>query len=382
MIFYSCGTHNQAFFSDSAASWKTTRFDDTQRPIHTLYLIGDTGELDDEELTRNFTVDAMSTLTSQDTHKTDVVFLGDNVYPTGLSGLMDENRKHEEEILKAQLNPLSGYKGNIFFIPGNHDWNKHKKGGREAVIRQEQFIEQYLSNQSVNFYPNNACGDPVIKNIDNGKVFVFLDSQWWMHDWQLEENMNEDCRIQSRAELLNSLRIELKKYSSQNITICLHHPIKSNGHHAGRYSLLEHLFPFGKYNVWLPLPVVGSIFPLSKKINPSNQDINHPQNKRLMEGIHEIFNDLDISATFISGHEHGLQYFQEGRHKYIVSGAGGKTDHIGRNNGATYARSMRGFARILTYENGELWLEFYTVKEALSSKAVIDFRMMMKGSNK
>ncbi|MDA0714236.1 MAG: hypothetical protein O2867_09045 [Bacteroidetes bacterium] len=56
-----------------------------------------------------------------------------------------------------------------------------------------------------------------------------------------------------------------------------HHPLKSNGEHGGRFTLKDHIFPLtAKFpNAYIPLPGLGSIYPLYRSMLGDKQDIQH-----------------------------------------------------------------------------------------------------------
>ncbi|MFN7013167.1 MAG: metallophosphoesterase, partial [Bacteroidia bacterium] len=146
-------------------------FSFAQRPfeiIQTIYFIGDAGKY---EITNNV-LKRLKTEIENDELST-VVFLGDNVYPQGLDG-----KKKSENKLLAQLSILDNYKGNVFFIPGNHDWKMGKPGGYKTVLRQAAYVENYLNKTTVanknnlNFLPVNALPGPYDTLITEGLRMV------------------------------------------------------------------------------------------------------------------------------------------------------------------------------------------------------------------
>ena len=355
-----CGTAGSPFYKDK--NWDKHQPSFSSNIEHTLWLIGDTGELDDVIEKRNFTVEGMASIMDLNDESSTTVFLGDNVYPHGLPPEGAEDRSMGEAIVESQLLPIQHYKGKTFFIPGNHDWNKHKSGGRDAMLRQEAYIEEFFPNQSsIEVVPDNACGGPYVYEVNNGLVYIMIDSQWWMHDWSLEKNMNQGCEVKSRESLLERVEEVMVTYNKAQIVFMLHHPIKTNGAHGGKYSWKDHIFPLAHYKVWLPLPIIGSLYPIVLKARTSPQDATHEFNQDLIFSLRNLAIKYDLNCVFASGHEHGLQYFEEGKIKYVVSGAGGKTDYIQQGGEALYARSQRGFVKIEFYENQESWLYYYTV---------------------
>lgn len=381
IILFSCGTSRKPYYSDTAETWQLQEPDGQNKLIHTLYLIGDAGELDDTIQQRNYVLDAAATLLSQETEETSLVYLGDNVYPRGLPKKDDRDREMAERTLDAQLSVSQAHQGMTYFIPGNHDWNRHQSGGRKAILRQADYIKdhQLAAQNKIKFYPKDACADPQVVEINRKLVYVFLDSQWWLQDWEGEKKMNRKCDVQSRADLLKRIEEIFVQYKNDEIVVMLHHPIKSSGKHGGNFSLKHHLFPLTeiKQNLWIPLPIIGSLYPIFRNVTGSKQDITHIKNQELMQGLDGVAKRLRINVTFASGHDHGLQYFDSDRIKYIVSGGGSRRDYTQRGGDASYARDARGFAKVNFYENSESWLEMYTVA-GFGQTPILEYRTQLR----
>ena len=92
--------------------------------LYRVILIGDAGEIDKEQ--QALIPDAASKILK---NKTTTLFLGDNIYPKGmgLPGTKDELRG--QMILRSQFEPLRKQGSSVYFIPGNHDWDKSGKNG-------------------------------------------------------------------------------------------------------------------------------------------------------------------------------------------------------------------------------------------------------------
>ncbi len=345
---------------------------------HSLYLVGDAGRLDNLESKENYVVEGLITLLQKEANPTSVTFLGDNIYPAGLPKKKHKDRDLAEDILEAQMKVSQYFDGHTYFIPGNHDWNRHQKGGVKAVKRQEKFLERKGDGfKDVHFYPNRACADPKVIKINKDLAFVFMDSQWWLHDWDLEKNINHGCDIHSRADLIRTLEEIFIEHKNDQIVLMLHHPVKSQGNHGGNFSFKQHVFPLREVNekLWIPLPVLGSFYPLSRKVQGSKQDISHPINEEMMDAIVSIALKNNCKVVFASGHDHNLQYFDEGKLKYIVSGSGSETTYVKNEGSATFVKEERGFAKIDFYQNQEAWVEFYQVDT--KGKAYSIFRTQM-----
>ncbi len=383
VVLTGCGTFKKPYYSQNALGWKQEQPHDGKKIKHVLYLVGDTGELDDPVSGKNTVLEVVKKDLATETNETSLVFLGDNIYPHGLPLEDAPDREISEKIINAQLACSREHSGNTYFIPGNHDWNKHKPGGREAIIRQEEYIKSHYGpyEDSVHFYPSNACGDPKVVKIDKDLVYVFLDTQWWLQNWQKEKKINFGCDLKSRHDLLHIMQDIFTKYKNDEIVVLMHHPIKSDGKHGGYFSFKQHVFPLTEVNkkIWIPLPVIGSIYPLYRKLTGSNQDVTNLHNQELMQGLDKLAKSLDLNIIFATGHDHGLQYFNDGKTKHIISGAGGKVEHVKSGGDADYARAGRGYVKVNFHDDFETWAEFYTL-DPETNKASLEFRTQLRAA--
>src|SRR5438046_8879485 len=69
-----------------------------------------------------------------------IVFLGDNVYPSGMPDSTAPTRAAAERALTEQLGVLQASGARGLFVPGNHDWDGMRPGGWDAIRREERFI--------------------------------------------------------------------------------------------------------------------------------------------------------------------------------------------------------------------------------------------------
>jgi len=379
--FSSCGTLHKPHYNDTLKDWQENApRSQVDEIIHTLYLIGDAGELDNPDAKTNTVITALEKQITLEKSETSLVFLGDNVYPHGLPKKGSPDRKHAENILITQINSARSHQGNTYFIPGNHDWNKHYPGGREAILRQEKFIEAYDTEANpITFLPDNACSDPEIVEVNDDLVFVFIDTQWWLQRWQYEKDINKGCELQSKQELLDQMDKIFLSHQDKEIVIMMHHPIISDGVHGGHFGFRHHVFPLTEVykHLWIPLPIIGSLYPAFRRIKGSRQDIPNNKNKSLMQELKHLAQASEGQVIFASGHDHGLQYFDNEKIKYIVSGAGGKIDFVRRNGDADYARGGRGFVKIDFYENKEAWAYYYIINPD-TSKATLELRVQLR----
>ncbi|MEL7219719.1 MAG: hypothetical protein AAGJ93_00290 [Bacteroidota bacterium] len=346
-------------------------------PVHTLYLTGDLGAASFEE--NNFVLQHLGKALSEAPVNSSMVFLGDQIYPEGLPKKKNPERAQAEQQLMAQLDILEDFPGRAFFIPGERDWHNHHDGGLKAVRRQEKFVENYFNDdKKVRLYPGKGCADPKVLKINKDLVFVFIDSQWWLQNWNGENDINEGCDIQSRYDLMNRIQEIFFDHKNDEIVWFMHHPLRSNGIHGGNFSWREHLLPFqASHDVNIPLPIIGSMKPMLRGVGVNPQDLTHQRYRELVNAIEGAARRVGAHTIFASAHDQGLQYFDDYKMQYVISGSGSTTNFTSKGGDATYAHQARGFAKLIFYEEFETWLEFYTIAKE-DSTPQLSFRTQIR----
>ena len=353
-----------------------------ETPDYTLYLIGDTGEQNEQFAS---VMRELAKIANDDVHPGSVLFLGDNIYPSGLAEESDkEERIYGEDIIRSQVISLSPYKGDLIYIPGNHDWDEGKPGGLSAIRRQGEFIKSF-NDKRIQLLPENGCGGPVVKELNEHVVLFIIDSQWWIQDWDKEDGINEGCSIKSREEFISRFRELRKQYNDRQQLIAMHHPPLSYGPHGGKFTFQDHLFPLTKVVDWLyiPLPVIGSIYPWYRQIIGHPQDQTGKELKRLRPIILEkntSFGQLVGKPIILAGHDHNLQYLDIPEHHYVngkmafapdshpvgsilVSGSGSKENAIANGRYLNWGHRAPGFMQLDFYPDRGIILTVYEVSD-------------------
>src|SRR4029079_16201424 len=112
-------------------------------------------------------------------------------------------------------------------------------------------------------------------------------------------------------------------HPNQLLIVATHHPIMSYAVHGGDYTWKEHIFPFTAINpnLYIPLPIIGSIYPLTRGVFGNVQDLKHPLYKTMAKVIEDAVKKHP-NKIFAAGHDHSLQLIIKDSTPYIVSGAG------------------------------------------------------------
>lgn len=319
-----------------------------------LILIGDAGEINAEQALL-IPIAAEQSIPG----RTSAYFLGDNIYPTGM-GLDDSSSKASSKILKSQFTPFRERGIPVYFMAGNHDWDKSGRDGLAKIKAQEAALHR-LKDTALRFVPSAGSLGPFVEQITPNIITLLYDSEFWLfphHDTAMVDVKGQ------KKHFLNALDSVQKKHQDKLLLIMSHHPMRSYGEHSLRFSISDHLFPLRKLwkGLYLPLPVVGSAYPLLRStVFKTAEDLKHPNYRELIASVTEICNDHP-NVIYISGHDHGLQLIRNDKFTQVVSGSGAKTSHIRSAPDLQYRHGQQGFTTIDFFTNGDLTISFYIIK--------------------
>ncbi len=350
LVFLSaCATYEAQYKDEGLKQNKAPQKEIEKR----FYLIGDAGKSP-----MNGMSNALSAfhkhVEDKNTKEDHVIFLGDNIYPSGLPKKDHKDRKEAENALNAQIKSVENFKGEVLFIPGNHDWYSN---GLKGLKRQEKYIEDALGKNT--FQPENGCPIEDIDIGDNVKLII-VDTQWYLENWNENPTINDECEIKTRERFFEELEGEIKKAQNRTTVIAIHHPMYTNGIHGGYYGANKHLYPTQKK---IPLPFLASFLTqVRTQGGVSIQDRYNERYNELMRRIETLTFDAD-NVVFVSGHEHTLQYIENERIKQIVSGSGAKSSAAALGNNGLFSYGGQGFAELIIYKDGSSWVKIYGAED-------------------
>lgn len=343
------------FLISVCSSGQSSEFDNIR---FSVFLIGDAGE---HKPHRDAVLELALAQMNKVGEHTLVAFLGDNIYPVGLPVKEDEDRKYMESKLTPQLDIIKESPGLGFIIPGNHDWAKGKRDGSQNIREQEIFTANYIDNKDA-FFPKNGCPGPVLKKLDDNRIFIMIDSQWLLS--KEEYRPSDGCRYQGEEEVMKAVDSLVVNNLDKKVIFAAHHPVYTYGNHGGIFSFKQHIFPLTdiKNGLFIPLPIIGSIYPLSRKWFGNIQDATNKRYRIYMDRMVSSF-EKHPALVHVSGHEHALEHMTKNGVEYIVSGSGSKTEFVKKKGLARYAASENGFARIDYLNNDDVIMSFWVVNE-------------------
>ncbi len=302
-----------------------------------------------------------------------VVFLGDNVYPRGLPASNQPGRRDAESTLAAQIEVVTAAGARGYLVPGNHDWAKHGVDGWNAIRRQGAFIDSAGAG-AVSLQPPEGCPGPSVADIGVRLRLILMDTQWWLHSGPKPRHPHSGCAADAEAEIVDSLRGAVLGARERLVVVAQHHPLASGGVHGGYLGWREHLFPLRaiKPSLWIPIPLLGSLYPSARLEGISSQDIPSRPYQRLIAAFRRAFVGAPPSLV-AAGHEHNLQVIRGGPAPLLLVSGSGIYGHSGRAvaiRGTLLARNASGFARLDIPRTGPARLAVLEVDVQGSSREI------------
>lgn len=322
----------------------------SQEPFN-VYLVGDAGE---------DTVSGKALLMLQDQLMNDsasaVVFMGDNVYPSGFNG----NNRITVLHLESQLNILKGYKGQAYFLPGNHDWDAQGKKGLKKIRRQSVYVDQFLKTQTLvknrnekGFLPANGLPGPESVMLNKGLRLITIDTQWFLHAYKKNKNISTNHTIELFFQQLDSL-LKYADLHNEQVIVTAHHPMYTNGEHARKLQPWRFLINYTPFKL-LGLGGIDRVL---------SQDLAQPRYKRMRKKILAEFAGHK-NIIYASGHDHNVQCFRINGMRYIISGNGSKLSSLRKKksfDSVFQDDSKTGFIK-LTFIGNTVTTSIYRVGE-------------------
>ena len=112
--------------------------------------------------------------------------LGDNLYKHGLPDAQYKENMPRPCGTRQPAFRSRRHSFKVYMIPGNHDWQNGSRGGYDAIIRQQLYVD-FLGKKNVKYHPEDGCPGPVEVPIGTDIVLILFDSQWWLHPHEKPE---------------------------------------------------------------------------------------------------------------------------------------------------------------------------------------------------
>ncbi|WP_162944470.1 BamA/TamA family outer membrane protein [Flavisolibacter nicotianae] len=331
-----------------------------------IFLIGDAGEIVGPNGTHPV-IDWLQKNVDWNDERNTAIFLGDNIYPLGMPMKGEAGYTEAKQVIDYLMKPFVGKQGRAFFIPGNHDWENGKLGGLQRIRNQQNYINGAGHKNIQSMPQTGGCPGPDELDLNNQVAVVFIDSQWFLyiHD---KPGPESSCASRTVDEFATQLKEIAEEHKNQLLLVVTHHPIFSFGVHGGDYTWKEHIFPLTALNknLWVPLPGLGSVYPITRGVFGNLQDVRHPLYQGMAKAIEAALRSHP-NAIIASGHDHSLQFIQRNIQKdtiyQIVSGAGSYSSRVKENRAGRllFNDLENGLAMLEVHKSGKVTTRFYNI---------------------
>ena len=156
-----------------------------------MIFIGDAGEINKEQ---QAIISSAANIIIP--NKTTVMYLGDNIYPRGMGLPGSKEEETTKKILQSQYKPMRSKGAPVYFVPGNHDWDKMGPKGLEKIKQQWAYLDEQ-HDSLLQLVPPNGCPDPVAINISDSLTIIAFDSEWWLYPFN-KANPDADCSCRTK----------------------------------------------------------------------------------------------------------------------------------------------------------------------------------------
>lgn len=333
----------------------------TTAPAYSVYLTGSAGGV--TEISEAPALELLKRVLAKADEKSTVVFLGDQVSKGGFPKKGENKAQNEiaKDQIKVQLSTVEDFKGTVAMTQGDRDWEH----GIEGAERLEDYVEKKFGKEIV--LPENACGDPVLLEISPDIGLLIINSQWFISDWDKNEEINEGCTVQSRKGFKWKMTNMVKGVAFKHVIVAMHHPVITRGPRGGEHGL-KASFKDG---------YLGPVANWWRSKIGVKQDLYSPRMEDLRDMLKGLF-DEHPAVTFVSGHEHLLQYGQFKHHAVIGSGTAVYTDPGKVGQRTVFTAGVPGFAEVHYYENGEAWVRYREADGSPSGKTLFETKLYTK----
>ncbi len=346
IFLYLSGFAQKAFYNLSERNWDKEHLPDSLKLDFSVFLVSDAGSLKQQSPVYSNLLVQLAKAKSKDV----LIFLSSSI----------PKKTSIENALAIEIELARNFKGRTLFIPGHKAGETHQ----QLLQQQENYINQQLN--TVAYFPEYTCSGPTVINMGNLTLIV-LNSQWW-----LNKDNNPACPPVAKREMVRKLKSIIAKNRNKHIVLAQHHPLYANSKHGGYFTVKDHLFPLTAIHqsLYLPLPIIGSIYPILRQQGIYRQDLSNKHYKSFVNAVKSaIANENNLVVA--SGHEKVLQLTKDGNINQLISGSGAEKTKFLREKSALFGIGAIGYAKLNYYSNGQCWADFFVTDKETGKDSLI-----------
>src|SRR5215217_7796779 len=115
----------------------------------------------------------------------------------------------------------------VYFTPGDLDWNNSGEDGWKDVMNLESLINGIAEKKI--FLPGNGCPGPVTIEVGSSLTIALINSAWWIHPYDRPHAPSTECNVLVEPQFIEELQGVIENAEEKNILIVGHHPAISVG---------------------------------------------------------------------------------------------------------------------------------------------------------
>ena len=306
------------------------------------------------------------------TSRTTIVFLGNTVGKGGKA----------YAAVDAAAAAIRGTGATAVFIPGEEEWERDGKPSLKQLKDFGKYIKS-LDRKDVRILPEDGCSGPELLDLGNEAVLVLMDSQWWLEDLGDRPGIESKCDRKTDQQVLDELDDLVTANADKLLLFAAPHTLRSTGVRSGYFELKQHIFPLTDIRnlnkAYVPLPVVGSLYPVSRALFTGRQDAAHERYQSFSTQVDALLKEHPFAIRAGAG-AHVLQLYKEGGRNYIVSGTAHRAGRVSETHKTPYAASSKGFAVVEISADKKATAVFYEVENGKATQAfseiLFDYSML------
>ena len=206
--------------------------------------------------------------------------------------------------------------------------------------------------------PSLPCPDPVELPVTDQLAIVVFNSAWWLEPYSVETQ--SDCECKTRGDVLAVLDELRYKNQNRHLIVVSAHPFNAFGDEGRKSTLKDHLFPLTSLNknLYLPLPVAGSLYRFFKSGFAGPQNSRHPMYKDMVSSVDEVLKGSQ-NRIHVSAHAKGLQLVDE-EYIQVISGSGANRKGVNKGSSSGFISPHPGYIIADLLADQSLRFRFYS----------------------